>query len=116
MIEPIYATREQAWALVAGGLRKTFEAHVQPHVRKYKIGGRVFYKVEELRAWADRMEAGDSTQTAAPETYSSGSRTEESATTSPRARQIAQQLRSKPRESTPRLYPVSGGKAGAAGS
>jgi len=114
-VEPIYATREQAWAFVAGGSRKIFEEHYKPHVREHRRGGRIFYKYEELRKCADDMEAGDFTQIDEPETGSSGSRTKASGPTSRRARQIAQQLKSKPRESTPRLYPVGGNSAGEVG-
>jgi hypothetical protein len=117
VVEPIYATREQAWAFVAGGSRKIFEAHYRPHVREHKRGGRIFYRYEELRQCAKDIEAGTSpNQTAARESTSSGSRTGAGVTTSQRAQQITQQLKLKPRQSTPRLYPVSGGNPGRARS
>ena len=107
-VEPIYATREQAWAFLAGGSRKIFEAHYRPYVREHKRGGRIFYKYEELRQCAKDKEAGSFTQTAARGFTSFASPTKGSAAISQRERQIAKQLKSKPRVSTPKLSLVDG--------
>ena len=64
------------------------------------------YALEDLLRWVDMHKVGSSKSARSPRTTTSGSGTTASAAMSPRENEILQQLRRKPRASTPRLFPV----------
>ena len=98
-------------AAYLGLSERTFRRHVRGHVPCVWVGNRVYYTREDLDAWVEQQKVGESSPGAASGTTStSGSGTRGSGTISPRAREILGMLQDKPQPSTPRLYPVDGGR------
>jgi hypothetical protein len=100
-------TRDEAAMYCRVGLR-TFDRRVAPYVRTVPIGARRFYDRRDIDTWLETQKDGRSLEIGEPVSTRSASRTRAGGSTDPRARKILQELRSKRRESTPRLFPVAG--------
>jgi hypothetical protein len=70
----------------------------------------VVFARKDLLEWLDAQKAGSFGTTIGRGFSTSGSRTPANATASPRASEILAQLRARRRASTPRLFPVGGGR------
>ena len=92
------------------GLR-TFDRRVSPHVRALSIGARILFDRRDIDRWLETQKDGRSAEIGAPAFTRSASRTAVDGSTDPRALEILQELRSRRRESTPRLFPVADCKA-----
>jgi len=99
-------TRNEAARYCRVGLR-TFDRRVAPYVRPVPIGTRRFYDRRDIDTWLETQKDGRSLVTGVRVSTRSASRTRANGSTDPRAQEILQELRSKRRESTPRLFPVA---------
>ena len=99
-------TREEAARYCRVGLR-TFDRRVAPYVRPVPIGTRRFYDRRDIDTWLATQKDGRSLETGVRASTRSASRTRADDSTDPRTQKILQELRSKRRESTPRLFPVA---------
>jgi len=99
-------TRNEAARYCRVGLR-TFDRRVAPYVRPVPIGTRRFYDRRDIDTWLETQKDGRSLVTGVRVSTRSASRTRGEGSTDPRAQEILQELRSKRRESTPRLFPVA---------
>jgi hypothetical protein len=86
--------------------RKSFDRHVRRHLIQIRQGGRVFYEWKEIQKWLENQKAGPYVKTHGPATTPSASGTRVSESTDPRVAKMLGKLKSKRRESTPRLFPV----------
>ena len=102
-------TRDEAARYCRVGLR-TFDRRVAPHVRALSIGTRRFFDRKDIDTWLETQKDGRSLEIGERGSTRSASRTRVEGSTDPRARKILQELRSKRRESTPKLFPVAGCK------
>jgi hypothetical protein len=100
-------TRDEAARYCRVGLR-TFDRRVAPHVQPVSIGTRRFFDRRDIDTWLETQKDGRSLETGVRVSTRSASRTRVEGSTDPRARKILQELRSKRRESTPKLFPVAG--------
>ena len=110
-ISPRLRTRREA-AEYLGLAERTFRRHVAKHLRHVRVGGRSYYTQEDLDSWVEQQKVGGSSTAdgqAIRSTSASGTRG--NATSSPRAKEILNLLRSEQRPSTPRLFPVGGDPA-----
>jgi hypothetical protein len=98
-------TRDEAAMYCRVGLR-TFDRRVAPYVRTVPIGTRRFFDRRDIDTWLETQKDGRSPETGVRVSTRSASRTRADDSTDPRAQEILQELRSKRRESTPRLFPV----------
>ena len=98
-------TRDEAAMYCRVGLR-TFDRRVAPYVRTVPIGARRFYDRRDIDTWLETQKDGRSLVTGVRVSTRSASRTRADDSTDPRAQEILRELRSKRRESTPRLFPV----------
>ena len=99
-------TRHEAARYCRVGLR-TFDRRVAPHVRALSIGARILFDRRDIDTWLETQKDGRSVEIGAPASTRSASRTGVDGSTDPRALEILQELRSKRRGSTPRLFPVA---------
>jgi len=102
-------TRDEAARYCRVGLR-TFDRRVAPHVLALSIGARILFDRRDIDTWLETQKDGRSVEIGALGSTRSASRTEVDASTDPRALEILRELRSRRRESTPRLFPVAGCK------
>ena len=102
-------TRDEAARYCRVGLR-TFDRRVAPHVLALSIGARILFDRRDIDTWLETQKDGRSVEIGAPGSTRSASRTGVDASTDPRALEILRELRSRRRESTPRLFPVAGCK------
>ena len=102
-------TRDEAAMYCRVGLR-TFDRRVAPYVRTVPIGTRRFFDRRDIDTWLETQKDGRSLETGVRVSTRSASRTRADDSTDPRAQEILRELRSKRRESTPRLFPVADGK------
>jgi hypothetical protein len=100
-------TRDEAASYCRVGLR-TFDRRVAPYVQTVPIGTRRFFDRKDIDTWLETQKDGRSLETGVRVSTRSASRTQGEGSTDPRAQEILQELRSKRRESTPRLFPVAG--------
>ena len=98
-------TRDEAAMYCRVGLR-TFDRRVAPYVRTVPIGTRRFFDRRDIDTWLETQKDGRSLETGVRVSTRSASRTRVDDSTDPRAQEILQELRSKRRESTPKLFPV----------
>ena len=98
-------TRDEAARYCRVGLR-TFDRRVAPYVRTVPIGTRRFFDRRDIDTWLETQKDGRSLETGVRVSTRSASRTRADDSTDPRAQEILRELRSKRRESTPRLFPV----------
>ena len=98
-------TRDEAARYCRVGLR-TFDRRVAPYVRTVPIGTRRFFDRRDIDTWLETQKDGRSLVTGVRVSTRSASRTRADDSTDPRAQEILRELRSKRRESTPRLFPV----------
>ena len=101
-------TRDEAARYCRVGLR-TFDRRVAPHVRALSIGARILFDRKDIDTWLETQKDGRSLEIGVRVSTQSASRTRGEGSTDPRAQEILQELRSKRRESTPRLFPVADG-------
>ncbi len=99
-------TRDEAASYCRVGLR-TFDRRVAPYVQAVPIGTRRLYQRKDIDTWLETQKDGRSLVTGVRVSTRSASRTQGEGSTDPRAQEILQELRSKRRESTPRLFPVA---------
>jgi hypothetical protein len=99
-------TREEAASYCRVGLR-TFDRRVAPYVQTVPIGARRFFQRKDIDTWLETQKDGRSLETGVRVSTRSASRTRADGSTDPRTQKILQELRSKRRESTPRLFPVA---------
>jgi excisionase family DNA binding protein len=99
-------TRDEAARYCRVGLR-TFDRRVAPHVRALSIGARILFDRKDIDTWLETQKDGRSLEIGVRVSTRSASRTRGEGSTDPRAQEILQELRSKRRESTPRLFPVA---------
>jgi hypothetical protein len=99
-------TREEAAEWLSLSLRQFVRiSKTIPAVPIGKRGKR--YDMEDLQAWAaERKQLGSSSPAQGRQSSKSSSATPANDTENPRAAEILQRLRSKPRASMPRLFPV----------
>ena len=109
-LESPLLTRHEAAGYCRVGLR-TFDRRVSPHVRALSIGARILFDRRDIDRWLETQKDGRSVEIGAPASTRSASRTAVDGSTDPRALEILQELRSRRRESTPRLFPVADCKA-----
>jgi predicted DNA-binding transcriptional regulator AlpA len=101
--------RRAAAARLGVSLR-SFDRHVAPSLPRIAIGTLVRFDPRDIDEWQAARKVGLCTATRAPASTPFGSDAPGDATTDRRAAKILARLRSKQRESTPRLYPVDGGR------
>jgi len=111
-VSPQLLTREAA-ARFLGVTSKSFTRHVQPQINTIYVGRRPMFAAKDIEQWVEDRRDGVSIQSAAGST--SHSRLRASSTVSPSVRAIMARLESSPRKSTPRLFPVDGGRSGSGG-
>jgi excisionase family DNA binding protein len=104
-VEPRLFARAQA-ATYLGVSLEHFKEVIQPQLERVAVrsGRRVLFDRKDLDVWVGEQKGGSSGPSGKP--GSSGSRTTDDATNTPRAKEIAAKLRSSPRRSTRRLFPV----------
>ena len=105
-LESPLLTRDEAARYCRVGLR-TFDRRVSPQVRVLSIGARILFDRRDIDTWLETQKDGRSLVTGVRVSTRSASRTGVDVSTDPRAHEILQELRSRRRESTPRLFPVA---------